>query len=227
MFRILQHFLFTAVFAAQASAMFIQPDWLDPTQPGVGTNRYAYSNNDPINLYDPGGNQYTTTDTNEYLTEDEYNQAAADEQGEIDRLQREWEHDPQWSDSVYEQEIANAKHRRDVYRHRAGLPDAQRKEIFTQGVAQTMGSGLTLGAAAAPQAKAPTPAPSSTATTPKTLATTPKISAADAAVVKATPPGQSVTVTINGTSTVVTKGANGKIVDATPVRQIASNLPRT
>jgi len=59
MLRILQHFILTtiiAVFASQASAMFIQADWWDPTEPGVGTNRYAYSHNDPINLADPGGN---------------------------------------------------------------------------------------------------------------------------------------------------------------------------
>lgn len=36
--------------------MFIQPDWFDPTEPGVGTNRYAYSFNDPINKSDPNGN---------------------------------------------------------------------------------------------------------------------------------------------------------------------------
>ncbi len=40
--------------------MFIQPDWLDPTQPGVGTNRYAYSFNDPINQKDPSGNAIET-----------------------------------------------------------------------------------------------------------------------------------------------------------------------
>lgn len=37
-------------------AMFIQPDWFEVTQPGVGTNRYSYSFNDPVNLSDPGGN---------------------------------------------------------------------------------------------------------------------------------------------------------------------------
>jgi RHS repeat-associated protein len=36
---------------------FIQPDWLDPNQPGVGTNCYAYSFNDPVNLRDPGGDE--------------------------------------------------------------------------------------------------------------------------------------------------------------------------
>ncbi|MEM9012613.1 MAG: colicin E5-related ribonuclease [Pseudomonadota bacterium] len=34
---------------------FIQPDWWDPTIDGVGTNRYAYSFNDPINKSDPNG----------------------------------------------------------------------------------------------------------------------------------------------------------------------------
>lgn len=38
--------------------MFIQPDWLDPTQPGVGTNRYSYSANDPVNKLDPNGNAF-------------------------------------------------------------------------------------------------------------------------------------------------------------------------
>jgi RHS repeat-associated protein len=41
---------------------FIQPDWLDPNQPGVGTNRYAYSFNDPVNLRDPGGNYTVAVD---------------------------------------------------------------------------------------------------------------------------------------------------------------------
>ncbi|WP_425402314.1 RHS repeat-associated core domain-containing protein [Inquilinus limosus] len=39
---------------------FISPDWWDPTQPGVGTNRYAYSGNDPINKSDPTGHETLT-----------------------------------------------------------------------------------------------------------------------------------------------------------------------
>ena len=37
-------------------ALFLQPDWLDPTLPGVGTHRYAYAEQDPVNARDPGGN---------------------------------------------------------------------------------------------------------------------------------------------------------------------------
>lgn len=58
MLRILKQIISatTVVLAAsQASAMFIQPDVPDPTEPGVGTNRYAYSHNDPVNLSDPSG----------------------------------------------------------------------------------------------------------------------------------------------------------------------------
>jgi RHS repeat-associated protein len=38
-----------------ALGRFISPDWFDPTQAGVGTNRYAYAENDPINKSDPNG----------------------------------------------------------------------------------------------------------------------------------------------------------------------------
>ncbi|MBW9063983.1 hypothetical protein JNB71_11695 [Rhizobium herbae] len=44
-------------FGSAASARFIQPDTWDPTVDGVGTNRYAYSGNDPINKSDPNGHQ--------------------------------------------------------------------------------------------------------------------------------------------------------------------------
>ncbi len=42
-------------------ARFLNPDTFDPTQQGVGTNRYAYAGNDPINASDPGGNSVTTS----------------------------------------------------------------------------------------------------------------------------------------------------------------------
>ena len=61
MFRLFQKFIliaFFSVFAWQVHAMFIQADTLDPTEQGVGTNRYAYSANDPINKLDPNGNQF-------------------------------------------------------------------------------------------------------------------------------------------------------------------------
>ncbi|MFP3385869.1 hypothetical protein R0J92_20505 [Tritonibacter sp. SIMBA_163] len=45
-----------SIIATPSQAMFIQPDWWDPSDPRVGTNRYAYSFNDPINNRDPNGN---------------------------------------------------------------------------------------------------------------------------------------------------------------------------
>ncbi|KAB0264979.1 RHS repeat-associated core domain-containing protein, partial [Microvirga brassicacearum] len=43
---------------------FLSPDSLDPTLPGVGTNRYAYANNDPINRSDPSG--FASNDSSDY-----------------------------------------------------------------------------------------------------------------------------------------------------------------
>jgi hypothetical protein len=46
---------------ATANARFVSPDDWDPTLPGVGTNRYAYSHNDPINRSDPNGHNSGNT----------------------------------------------------------------------------------------------------------------------------------------------------------------------
>ncbi|MER8531054.1 RHS repeat-associated core domain-containing protein [Mesorhizobium sp. M1272] len=37
---------------------FISPDDWDPTKPGVGTNRYAYAQNDPVNKSDTNGHSF-------------------------------------------------------------------------------------------------------------------------------------------------------------------------
>ncbi len=41
-----------------ALGMFLQPDWFEVTKLGVGTNRFSYSFNDPVNKIDPGGNEF-------------------------------------------------------------------------------------------------------------------------------------------------------------------------
>ena len=45
-------------------SLFLQPDWFEVTKAGVGTNRFSYSFNDPVNKFDPGGN--ATEDEEEY-----------------------------------------------------------------------------------------------------------------------------------------------------------------
>ncbi|WP_312404258.1 hypothetical protein [Rhizobium sp.] len=45
----------SASFGSAADARFMSPDDWDPTTPGVGTNRYAYGLNDPINNSDANG----------------------------------------------------------------------------------------------------------------------------------------------------------------------------
>lgn len=49
-------------FGSAANAHFIQPDTMDPTIQGVGTNRYAYSGNDPVNNSDPNGHIFGIDD---------------------------------------------------------------------------------------------------------------------------------------------------------------------
>jgi RHS repeat-associated protein len=39
--------------------MFIQPDWWEVSEAGVGTNRYSYSFNDPLNMVDSNGHKPT------------------------------------------------------------------------------------------------------------------------------------------------------------------------
>lgn len=93
-----------AAFATQANAIFLTPDWFDPTNPGVGTNRYAYSHNDPINLADPGGN--ATNSDSAYMSQDSYHGDDAEDAGSnlpdhITRLSRS-ERNELYPDAVWE-----------------------------------------------------------------------------------------------------------------------------
>jgi RHS repeat-associated protein len=38
--------------------LFLQPDWWEVTKPGVGTNRYGYAGDGPVNGRDPGGHSF-------------------------------------------------------------------------------------------------------------------------------------------------------------------------
>lgn len=51
---------------------FISPDDWDPTLPGVGTNRYAYAWNDPVNKADNNGHVVTSTRESSYTTSSQH-----------------------------------------------------------------------------------------------------------------------------------------------------------
>lgn len=71
--------------------MFTQPDWLDPTQSGVGTDRYSYSGNDPVNKIDPNGNRNLFEAAGDFFRNSNERvqvniERAAREQASIDRI---------------------------------------------------------------------------------------------------------------------------------------------
>ena len=68
-----------------ALGMFLQPDWFEVTKPGVGTNRFSYSFNDPVNKFDPGGNQ-----TNDETMGDEFDSPSCEESGGCDYRLQNW-----------------------------------------------------------------------------------------------------------------------------------------
>jgi RHS repeat-associated protein len=77
---------------------FLSPDSYDPLLPGVGTNRYSYAQNDPVNRSDPGGHSYGAEDSTQRPDEingandddsdsdsDSYN-VHKDENGDVDDI---------------------------------------------------------------------------------------------------------------------------------------------
>ncbi len=47
---------------------FFSPDDLDPLRPGVGTNRYAYADNDPVNKADPNGHSVASKNDSDAIS---------------------------------------------------------------------------------------------------------------------------------------------------------------
>jgi hypothetical protein len=142
MFQFLRKVLLTILFAAiatQASARFIQPDWLDPTQPGVGTDRYAYSGNDPINNFDPGGNSWVDQTWDSVFGQDSFNSTFGDSASV-------WS-DRTFGDAVekgmvisrYDQEIAGGDFSSTSY---SGYPDYKECIIFDASGIAANGDGL-------------------------------------------------------------------------------------
>ena len=58
--------------------MIIQPDWWEATQAGVGTNRYAYSFNDPVNKCDPSGHSWLDRAWDSVFGKDPFNKYFGD-----------------------------------------------------------------------------------------------------------------------------------------------------
>jgi len=144
MLQILKKLFLIAVlttFGSQASAMWIQPDWFEVTEPGVGTNRYAYSGNDPVNRLDPGGNQSTIS----YITREEYQQAADDTDDEIARLEEEWGIDPRHTDKWYEYNLEQLKRNRYIYGYYAEATDQQIIDSFRQDLVRSAAGAIGIG----------------------------------------------------------------------------------
>ncbi|MDQ0473500.1 RHS repeat-associated core domain-containing protein [Labrys wisconsinensis] len=72
-------------------ARFVSPDWWDPTQGTVGTDRYGYAANDPVNVADPSG--HTTDDPGKVVGDtsgqsDDPNNGGADKDIDSKNLER-------------------------------------------------------------------------------------------------------------------------------------------
>ena len=64
-----------------ALGLFLKPDWFEVTMAGVGTNRFSYSFNDPVNMSDPGGdNCYSNSSSGHCKRSEEYSKLADDKE---------------------------------------------------------------------------------------------------------------------------------------------------
>jgi RHS repeat-associated protein len=63
--------------------MFLQPDWWEVMQPGVGTNRYSYSFGDPVNGIDPSGHRTVVREDKKTAREDDFKVESVSKDGDL------------------------------------------------------------------------------------------------------------------------------------------------
>ncbi|CAN7654582.1 SpvB/TcaC N-terminal domain-containing protein [Pararhizobium sp. LjRoot235] len=109
---------------------FIQPDGWDPTMEGVGTNRYAYAGNDPVNRSDPNGHVSGATGQAQAMKAYEKQQIAERQDHEASKLAVQLQHAGDNSDKldgfldgVSPETEALARRKLDIFRSGAIEPD--------------------------------------------------------------------------------------------------------
>ncbi len=147
--------MLTVQFSSAADARFISPDDMDPTLPGVGTNRYAYSGNDPVNKSDPNGHTFADSVRDFFSSgkdRDARNQAYADDSSRnLSDNQKSYDAG-KIDESTYQDRKQFYEAIRDKYQGKVGQTD--RQALAAVGLSALEDFGFGIGRAAGPGTRA-------------------------------------------------------------------------